>query len=755
MGIFQHFPYTNFHELNEDWILNEVKRLAEEWLAYQEKYGKLYDDINTAFEAFKSDFDAFVASCNTEFQAFIAGIDVDAELRKVITQMLSDGSLSTILTPAISQTTSDWLAQHITQPTTPAIDTSLTVAGAAADAKAAGDEIRDLIKQLKQNDCYNIIQKRTQEDRTHNGITYTWTGDECHLVGSAGANSFCNMIVSQTSIPDYFSDCFVGESLLMYHSGVKSYLQMFLYDAGGSQIGIRQIQNGFYKAEIPSNTAGVIVRLYVPSGTTNVDETVYSFISTYKEYQNIIDYIKPIRYASGLPAGTSIGDAEPNTVYITSASNELPIPNVSGVLITLGNNKTVKMQIWQDHAQFRTFKRYSSDNGATWGDWYNSDVRYLEGTSADLNTLDANSIYFTDANCANAPVNRTGIVFTYGRVAKYQIWCDFDRGFEYVRKYNSSSQEWENWHCGSVQYTGAANPDDTLNDLLGQTIQITQADAEHSPMNAIGFVETYGYDNSYQIQKWTHYQTGASFFRYKTAKGVWGEWIPQNSGVGNANAKMFSVGNSILTGSVWVTTSSMDHLAAYGNAPYSVIADAIGITKENVTHILHSSTGLMYDAGEGSFLDEIKDTDLSEYDVVLTHMWIQDMNNYQIGSLSSTAGDGTLAGAVLELLAYMKQNNGLTQLILCSVPPSSTTIKDTNVFTGNYPNGSSIADLDELMHQLAEREHFIYTDWEDLNLSYYYQDYTPSNNNVHFNNEDAYRILGSHVAGQASSKIGF
>lgn len=41
----------------------------------------------------------------------------------------------------VSGLVTTWLADNITQPTTPAIDTSLTVAGAAADAKAAGDRI--------------------------------------------------------------------------------------------------------------------------------------------------------------------------------------------------------------------------------------------------------------------------------------------------------------------------------------------------------------------------------------------------------------------------------------------------------------------------------------------------------------------------------------------------------------------------------------------------------------------------------------
>ena len=30
MGIFEHFPYTNFHDLNQDWILTRVKEVLSE-----------------------------------------------------------------------------------------------------------------------------------------------------------------------------------------------------------------------------------------------------------------------------------------------------------------------------------------------------------------------------------------------------------------------------------------------------------------------------------------------------------------------------------------------------------------------------------------------------------------------------------------------------------------------------------------------------------------------------------------------------
>ena len=50
----------------------------------------------------------------------------------------------------VSGIVTDWLANNITQPTTPAIDSSLSVAGAAADAKAAGDAITYLSDEISE-----------------------------------------------------------------------------------------------------------------------------------------------------------------------------------------------------------------------------------------------------------------------------------------------------------------------------------------------------------------------------------------------------------------------------------------------------------------------------------------------------------------------------------------------------------------------------------------------------------------------------
>jgi len=69
---------------------------------------------------------------------------------------LSDSDLSLIqeainsTTPAnIASAVSTWMSDNLT-PTTPAVDSSLTVSGAAADAKKTGDEIGDLKSAIAQ-----------------------------------------------------------------------------------------------------------------------------------------------------------------------------------------------------------------------------------------------------------------------------------------------------------------------------------------------------------------------------------------------------------------------------------------------------------------------------------------------------------------------------------------------------------------------------------------------------------------------------
>ena len=116
MGIFRQFPYTNFHEINLDEIIKIMREMQDEWEATKTEWASYKDFIDNYF----------------------ANLDVSQEVLDALRVMASTGELNTIMDPTIATAVSSWLAANI-GPTTPAIDASLSVAGAGADAKATGD----------------------------------------------------------------------------------------------------------------------------------------------------------------------------------------------------------------------------------------------------------------------------------------------------------------------------------------------------------------------------------------------------------------------------------------------------------------------------------------------------------------------------------------------------------------------------------------------------------------------------------------
>lgn len=115
----------------------------------------------------------------------------------------------------IAEQVSTWLEENITEDPTVVIDTSLSVTGAAADAKAAGDGIREANEALLNQPTY-ITSTRTYINaaavsRTHNGITFTRTvntgiyNNEYTISGTSGSSmAFVNIYGATSVVPMFF-----------------------------------------------------------------------------------------------------------------------------------------------------------------------------------------------------------------------------------------------------------------------------------------------------------------------------------------------------------------------------------------------------------------------------------------------------------------------------------------------------------------------------------------------------------------------
>ena len=123
MNFINEFPSTNFHELNLDWFFNKFKALLQEW----EQMKIEFDNLNEAFDALRQ-----------YVNDYFDNLDVQEEINNKLDVMASDGTLGVILAPFVKTDVENWLEENITQETGYVLDTSLTIAGAGADAEAVG-----------------------------------------------------------------------------------------------------------------------------------------------------------------------------------------------------------------------------------------------------------------------------------------------------------------------------------------------------------------------------------------------------------------------------------------------------------------------------------------------------------------------------------------------------------------------------------------------------------------------------------------
>jgi len=158
--------------------------------------------------------------------------------------------------------------------TVPEVDATLATTGAAADAKKVGDEINDLKADLNNNNIINLCDYMPKSNKTENGITFAWSGNKCHISGQATGNAIVNMYASTNALPDLMQAGSVYGAV-----GGTSNISFEIYDyTGGTVKALALIGNASGIFKIPSTCTGLIVRLFVPNGTT-VDETIIPLIA--------------------------------------------------------------------------------------------------------------------------------------------------------------------------------------------------------------------------------------------------------------------------------------------------------------------------------------------------------------------------------------------------------------------------------------------------------------------------------------------
>lgn len=160
-------PFTNFHELNLDWLLEEWRVTKEAIVGDQSQWKEFKAEMTAAWEQYKKDTTdqlnndiADIVTANSAFQKainlkideqntaiddlkkfcedYFKNLNINAEIDAKIDEMVADGSFLRIIGNTVTNTVNQWMNKHITNPTDPVIDKSLSINNAAADARMVG-----------------------------------------------------------------------------------------------------------------------------------------------------------------------------------------------------------------------------------------------------------------------------------------------------------------------------------------------------------------------------------------------------------------------------------------------------------------------------------------------------------------------------------------------------------------------------------------------------------------------------------------
>lgn len=246
------YPASNFHDLNLDWLLQQMKNCLAEW------------------EETKTDWNNLEAD-NTEFKAYVTNyfdnLDVSDEISAKIDELVEDGTLLEIITDdptgegsALSDAVGGWISTHLhPEPTDVMIDDSLTVSGAAADAKAAGDRITAL------ENANHDITYFTDNIIWDDGYFYFWnsgvkTASGSYSCFSAEIENGAVAVHVKTMTAGIAGICFFDDDdTYITGSGIKnngegnSFSQAIKIPAGAKYIGVSCIITEKSNASISTN----------------------------------------------------------------------------------------------------------------------------------------------------------------------------------------------------------------------------------------------------------------------------------------------------------------------------------------------------------------------------------------------------------------------------------------------------------------------------------------------------------------------
>ena len=408
-------PYTNFHEINLDWIIEEWYHTKEAITGDQHQWQEFKDNMNKEWEAFhtaltkeqtdfenkiNSDFSKksnaldvqfanFEKTINTKINAqdtaiddlkkycqnYFANLDLQAEVGKKIDEMALNGSLFAIMQDDVTDVVQQWLNTNITTGST-VIDKTFSLSNASPDSKETGnlaflsrttlDLINNEIAAGNNNKVTNLNQCFKP------GVYYAAQSALEGVIDSPGIRNMIIVFASSSGMGNVRVNRDLTQMIFSSNSG---YGNLGIYTRSGT-ITTSNFENLPY-GSVVNISWGAVVSLTATTDTSklwdainNLSSISYKVDTTQHPYSDFDAIYK---------AGLYFTDAE-DSGFGTIDSEKAPL---SVLVLQFSNQKCLQIAVKIKSTPEFYMRSYSIDSG--WSSWVSS--------NAELQNIKDNSMY--------------------------------------------------------------------------------------------------------------------------------------------------------------------------------------------------------------------------------------------------------------------------------------------------------------------------------------------------------------------------